>query len=541
MTHPDQNAPRLTLVLGDQLSPTVSSLVDAVPGRDTIVMAEVAAEAAYVKHHVKKIALVFAAMRHFAHELQAAGHRVRYVRLDDPLNSGTLAGEVARALPGHARVVVTEPGEARLSREMSGWEADLGVPVEIRADSRFLCSIADFRRWADGRRELRLEWFYRDMRRKTGLLMDGDAPEGGQWNYDHDNRKPPKAGTRVPRPPVFAPNPATREVLDLVARRFAGHFGRLEPFGFAVTRADAERARDWFLAHALPRFGDWQDAMVQGEPFLWHSLLSPYLNLGLLDPLDLCRRVEAEYRAGRAPLNAAEGFIRQVIGWREYVRGVYWLMTEKGDYTRLNALDARQPLPAFYWTGDTTMACLSEVVGQTRDHAYAHHIQRLMITGNFALIAGVDPHAVHEWYLSVYADAYEWVEAPNTIGMSLFADGGVLASKPYAASANYIRKMSNYCDGCRYDPGERTGARACPFNFLYWDFIARHESRFAANPRMAFPVKAWRRFSAGEQAAIRAEAKAFLDTLAPADASWTISSPPPGARLRTSRAPPEAG
>jgi deoxyribodipyrimidine photolyase-related protein len=216
-----------------------------------------------------------------------------------------------------------------------------------------------------------------------------------------------------------------------------------------------------------------------------------------------------------------------VIGWREYVRGVYWLMSEKGDFTRLNTLEANVPLPAFYWTGETEMACIAEVVGQTRDHAYAHHIQRLMITGNFALIAGIDPHAVHAWYLSVYADAYEWVEAPNTIGMSLFADGGVLASKPYAASANYIRRMSNYCDGCRYDPGKRTGERACPFNFLYWDFIARHETRFGGNPRMAFPVKTWRRFSADEQAAIRKEAASFLERLVPADGSWTASSPPP--------------
>jgi deoxyribodipyrimidine photolyase-related protein len=292
-----------------------------------------------------------------------------------------------------------------------------------------------------------------------------------------------------------------------------------------VTRPDAERARDWFLTHALARFGDYQDAMLKGEKFLFHSLLSPYINLGLLDPLDVCRRVEARYRAGLVPLNAAEGFIRQIIGWREYVRGIYWLMAEEGDYTRRNALNANRPLPAFYWTGETGLDCIAAVVSQTREEAYAHHIQRLMITGNFALIAGLDPHAVHEWYLSVYADAYEWVEAPNTIGMSLHADGGVLASKPYAASANYIRKMSNYCEGCRYDPGKRTGERACPFNFLYWDFIDRHAERFAKNPRMAFPVKTLERLGEVERAAIRRETKTFLEGLAPAEKGWTTPSP----------------
>jgi deoxyribodipyrimidine photolyase-related protein len=404
---------------------------------------------------------------------------------------------------------------------MAGWPARLGVPVEIREDGRFVCSIAAFKRWAKGRRELRMEWFYRDMRRRTGLLMEGDAPEGGQWNFDQDNRKPARAGLTFHKPIQVAPDAVTQDVLRLVNRCFVDHFGDLEPFWFAVTRADAERARDWFLDHALPRFGDYQDAMLKGERFLFHSILSPYINLGLLDPLDICRRVEARYRAGLAPLNAAEGFIRQIIGWREYVRGIYWLMADEGDYARWNTLTATRPLPAFYWTGDTAMACLREAVTQTREEAYAHHIQRLMITGNFALIAGLDPHAVHEWYLSVYADAYEWVEAPNTIGMSLHADGGVLASKPYAASANYIRKMSNYCDGCRYDAAMRTGPNACPFNFLYWDFIDRHAERFAKNPRMAFPVKTLSRFSAAEREAIRREAKTFLDGLEPADPGWT--------------------
>ncbi|MDX2238410.1 MAG: cryptochrome/photolyase family protein, partial [Hyphomonadaceae bacterium] len=289
------------------------------------------------------------------------------------------------------------------------------------------------------------------------------------------------------------------------------HFGDLRPFWFGVTRADAEAARDHFMRAALPRFGDFQDAMLLGEKFLYHSVLSMYLNVGLLDPLDLCRRAETAYRTGAAPLNAVEGFVRQIIGWREYVRGIYF--REGETYTRSNALEAHRPLPEFYWSGETDMACVRACVTQTREEAYAHHIQRLMVTGNFALLAGVDPHAVHEWYLAVYADAFEWVEAPNTIGMALYADGGALASKPYAASGAYIDRMSDYCRGCAYDAKAKTGPGACPFNALYWDFIARHRTRFAGNPRMANIVRTWDKLGAARQDELRAAAAAFLADL----------------------------
>jgi deoxyribodipyrimidine photolyase-related protein len=504
----------LRLLLGDQLTPAISSLRDCEPGTDTVLLAEVMAEATYVRHHKKKIAFLFSAMRHFADELRQAGHRVVYVKLEESGNTGSLFGEVARHLgPLQAeRVVITEPGEWRLREDMAEWQSRLGLPVEIREDDRFLCRHADFRAWAEGRKELRMEFFYREMRRRYGLLLDATGnPEGGRWNFDSDNRHPLNADTTIPPRPAISCDDTTREVLELVGRVFAEHFGDLEPFDFAVTRHDAEMLAGWFLRHALPRFGDYQDAMRQGEPYLFHSLLSPYINCGLLDPLQLCRDAEAEWRAGRAPLNAVEGFIRQILGWREYIRGVYWL--EMPRYAETNALAAHRPLPWFYWSGETAMNCIAQVVDETRRNAYAHHIQRLMVTGNFALLAGIAPAEVEAWYLAVYADAYDWVELPNTHGMALFADGGRLASKPYAASGKYIHRMSDYCDHCRYDVKQTVGSTACPFNALYWDFLARNEQRLGRNPRLAMPYRNLARMSADQRRAIAEKAAQTLATL----------------------------
>jgi deoxyribodipyrimidine photolyase-related protein len=505
----------LILVFGDQLSPSLASLKHARKDRDVVLMAELTDETRYVRHHKKKIALIFAAMRHFAEELRGSGWSVDYVSLEAAENTGSFRGEVERALKRHRaeRVVVTEPGEWRLAEEFASLDRHLGMPVQVLDDDRFLCSKAEFRMWAKGRRQLRMEFFYRDMRRKTGLLMNGDSPEGGRWNLDAENRKAAGDDLFMTAPPQFEPDQTTSAVIELVKRRFDRHFGDLEPFWFAVTRGQAKAAAEHFFDLALPRFGDFQDAMLMSSKFLYHSVLSPYLNIGLLDPLELCRCAEARYREGRAPLNAVEGFIRQIIGWREYVRGVYWL--KMPEYASLNALAATRRLPGFYWTGDTEMNCVKRVVTQTREEAYAHHIQRLMVTGNFALIAGIDPREVHEWYLSVYADAFEWVELPNTLGMALHADGGLLGSKPYAASGNYINRMSDYCGACRHDVKRRTGLDACPFNALYWDFIARHAGRWSRNPRMAQAVNTWSRFAAEERKRIRAQAKSFLETLAP--------------------------
>ncbi|WP_425405004.1 cryptochrome/photolyase family protein [Hwanghaeella sp.] len=504
----------LILILGDQVSAGISSLRAAPPADAVVLMAEVGAEATYVKHHKKKIALIFSAMRHFAEDLRAQGWTVDYVALDDPDNTGSLRSEVRRALDRHAcdRIAVTEPGEWRLRTDMTTWSDSMAVPVDIREDDRFIAGHAEFDAWAEGRKQLRMEYFYREMRRKTGLLMTADGePEGGRWNFDAENRKPAKADLFMPRPSGFEPDTITQSVLALVQDRFPDHFGDLVPFWFPVTAAQAEEALDSFIDKALPYFGDYQDAMLTEEKFLYHSVLSPAINIGLLDPLDVCRRAEAAYKDGKAPLNAVEGFIRQIIGWREFIRGIYWWAG--ADYVEGNALGARRDLPWFYWSGDTEMNCIRETVKQTREEAYAHHIQRLMVTGTFALLAGVDPRQIHEWYLSVYADAFEWVELPNTLGMSQFADGGLVASKPYAASGAYIDKMSDYCGHCRFDVKRKNGEGACPFNFLYWDFIARNEEKLKGNPRLGPVYRTWHRMKQETRDAHRSSAARFLDSL----------------------------
>jgi deoxyribodipyrimidine photolyase-related protein len=500
----------LRLVLGDQLTAGIPLLTDADRSRDIVLMAEVTDETAYVPHHKKKIIFVLSAMRAFAAELRAAGWRVDYVKLDDPGNTGSLAGELRRAVARHKsqQVVTMEASEHRVLAMQRTWQADLGRPTAILSDPRLLCSKEEFAAWANARKSIRMEYFYRGMRRKTDLLMDGEEPAGGQWNFDADNRKGPPGALMMPTPFRVEPGLETLAVIAMVKKRFAKNFGDAEPFWFPVTRQDAEAAAKKFMREGLPQFGDYQDAMVSGQKFLFHSILSPLINVGLLDPLTLCRMAEAEWRAGRAPLNAVEGFIRQIIGWREYVRGIYWW--QGPSYLRSNALNATRALPSMYWTGQSQMACIAAAIGQTKSDAYTHHIQRLMVTGNFALLAGIDPHELHEWYLAVYADAFEWVEAPNTIGMSQFADGGLLASKPYAASGAYIDRMSDYCSGCRYKVAEKSGPQSCPLNPLYWDFLIRHRARFQGNPRMAQMYRVYDKIKPEVRAAMSERARDFL-------------------------------
>lgn len=508
-------------VLGDQLSHGLASLRD-VPRADAVVLLmEVAEETTYVRHHKRKIALILAAMRHFTAELRAAGWTVDHVRLDDPADSGSFTGEVARAIDRHrpAAIRIVEPGEWRVKQAIDGWAARFDLPVEILPDDRFICGILEFQTWAQARRDLVMEFFYREMRRKTGLLMTLDGqPEGGRWNFDKDNRVPPRRGINYPAPMRFTPDAETTQVLDLVEARFAGHFGRLDHFALPVNAAQARRALAHFVRTALPDFGTYQDAMVTGQDWLFHSWLSPAINLGLLTPLEVAQAAADAYHAGTVPLNAAEGFIRQIIGWREYVRGYYWL--EMPDVAQANALQATRPLPEFYWTGETEMLCMAEAIRNTRDHAYAHHIQRLMVLGNFAMLAGIRPQDVADWFLVVYADAYEWVELPNVIGMSQHADGGRLATKPYAGGGAYINRMSDHCLRCRYDVKQKTGPDACPFNALYWDFLARHERRFRRNRRMANMYAHWDRMGADARKAYRDSAAAFLDTLERASPGW---------------------
>lgn len=508
-------------ILGDQLSHQLASLRDVGVANAVVLMMEVAEETTYVRHHQRKIALILSAMRHFSAELRAAGWTVDYVRLDDPANAGSFTDEVRRAVERHAatRIRIVEPGEWRVKGAIDSWTRHFRIPVDVLPDDRFVCSILEFQTWAQARNGLVMEFFYRDMRRKTGLLMGADGkPEGGQWNLDKDNRAPPKAGINYPEPVHFAPDETTDEVMALVAARFGGHFGRLANFGLPVTAVQAARALDHFIRTALPDFGTYQDAMVTGQDWLFHSWLSPALNLGLLTPMQVATAAAEAYRDGTVPLNAAEGFIRQIIGWREYVRGYYWL--EMPEVAQANSLEATLPLPDFYWTGETDMLCMAEAIRNTRDNGYAHHIQRLMVLGNFAMLAGVRPQDVADWFLVVYVDAYEWVELPNVIGMSQHADGGRLATKPYAGGGAYINRMSDHCGGCRYDVKQKTGPDACPFNALYWDFIARHERRFRRNRRMTHIYANWDRMSPVVRDAYRVSAAAFIDTLIPAAPGW---------------------
>jgi deoxyribodipyrimidine photolyase-related protein len=500
---------KLRLILGDQLSMSVSSLADASP-QDLILMCEVRQEATYVKHHKKKIVFLFSAMRHFAQSLTQQGLNLCYVEYDNPDNTGSLQGEVARlaALHDISEVIVTAAGEYRLLADMQQWAKALNLPVTIRPDDRFMCDTDAFTAWAEGRTQLRMEYFYREMRRKHGVLMAGDGPVGGQWNYDSENRKSPPKDLRVPSPYQAEVDEITQDVITLVSKHFPDHFGDIHPFHFAVTRDAALQALDLFVAQRLRLFGDYQDAMVQGEPWMFHSHIGLYLNCGLLTPRECIARAEAAYHDGSAPLNAVEGFIRQILGWREYVRGIYWL--KMPDYKAMNALDAKRPLPDFYWTAKTQMNCMRQCITETKQNAYAHHIQRLMVLGNFALIAGLDPEQVNEWYLLVYADAYEWVELPNVSGMILFADGGVMGSKPYAASGAYINKMSDYCGSCRYKPSVKNGPNACPFNYLYWNFIDQNAGKLRRNPRMGLVYKNLDSMPEEKRDAIRADSDRFF-------------------------------
>lgn len=510
----------MALILGDQMDRESSLFEQLDHGEDVILMAEVAGETEQVWNHKCRIALFLAAMRHFRDELRKKGYQVRYWELEEKGNPGSLGEALALAVREYRpeRVLVVEPGEYRVREELQKVADREGVELEICEDRHFFTTPKDFAAHAAGRKQLRLEYFYRELRKRFGVLMEGGEPCGGEWNYDAENRESlPKTGPgRIPEPVRFLPDATTRGVLELVERKYAGHPGTLENFDWPVTPEEGYAALEDFLANRLGRFGVYQDAMWTGEPYLYHSRISSALNLKLIDPRRVCARAEEEYRAGRAPLAAVEGFIRQILGWREYVRGVYWhLMPEYGER---NALAAMAPLPDFYWTGKTEMECLRQAIGQTLEYGYAHHIQRLMVTGLFALLLGVEPKQVHEWYLAVYVDAVEWVELPNTIGMSQFADGGVMASKPYVATGKYIQRMSNYCGQCRYDPAEAVGDKACPFTTLYWDFLLRHEEQLRGVGRMDMQLRNLTRLSEERKKSIRRQAQTLKNGLVPVEA-----------------------
>lgn len=501
----------LVIVLGDQLNHDASAFDGFDTACDRVWMAEVREESTHVWSSRMRIAMFLAAMRHFAESLREHGHALSYHRLDDEHASPTLGAALSAAIREHSpeRLVMTVPGDWRVLKALRAVAVEAGVPLEIRPDRHFYASVKDFRTHTADRKTLRLEFFYREMRRRHRVLMNGDQPLGGQWNFDAQNRKPLNAAVlaKVPQPMRFEPDALTQEVLALVSARFPEHPGSLQGFAWPVTRAQALQSLQCFIEQRLPSFGEFQDAMWPGEVWLFHSHLSTALNLKLLDPREAVSAAEQAYREGLAPLAAVEGFIRQILGWREYVRGIYW--TQMPEYAAHNALDARLPLPSFYWDGNVDMACLGDALKQTLAHGYSHHIQRLMVIGLYALLLGVDPKALHEWYLSVYVDAVEWVEMPNTIGMSQYADGGLMASKPYIASGRYIDRMSPYCKGCRYKPELSTGEKACPMTVLYWDFLMRHETLLSRNPRMTMQLKNLARIGEGARHEIRQHAESI--------------------------------
>jgi len=513
MHHETRN---LVLVLGDQLDEQSSALTDFDPQSDRIWMAEVDAESTHVPSSKQRTTLFLSAMRHFAERLRDKGWPVVYRLLDDEQNVGSLAEELALAIRQYrpSQLVMTAPGDWRVWQQLRATAAQHGVPFDIRDDDHFYCTVREFKAHTEGKKQIRLEYFYRELRRKHQILMDGKLPIGGQWNFDADNRGSfGKAGPgALPAPTRFEPNATTLAVMALVNQRFAQHPGSLEHFGWPVTRDQALQVLADFVQYRLPHFGQYQDAMWEGEVWLYHSHVSSSLNLKLLRPREVIAAAETAYHQGLAPLPAVEGFVRQVLGWREYVRGIYW--TEMPGYLEQNAMQAQADLPGFFWTADTDMACLRDAIGQTLKQGYAHHIQRLMVTGLYALLFGVHPKQVHEWYLSVYVDAVEWVELPNTLGMSQFADGGLMASKPYVASGKYIDRMSNHCKGCRYNPAVATGATACPFTTLYWDYLSQHADTLAKNPRMLMQLKNLNRLSASQRADIAQQAQVHRASMA---------------------------
>ncbi|MGL6072087.1 cryptochrome/photolyase family protein [Craterilacuibacter sp.] len=505
----------LVIVLGDQLNLDAAAFDGFDPALDAVWMAEVTQESTRYGSSKQRSALFLSAMRHFALELQAAGRALHYTKLDAPRNAGSLDTQLAADLEHlqPVQLVMTQPGEWRVLQAIRAVALAMNLPLTVREDRHFLVSEGNFADHMRGRKALRMEAFYREQRKRFRVLLEEDSKEarplGGRWNFDTDNRNPlPSAGLDLhPARYSTPPDRITREVITLIEQQLAHLPGSLEHFAWPVTRVQALQALQSFVNARLPLFGQYQDAMWPDEPWLYHAHLSAALNLKLLDPREVIAAAEQAYHAGQAPLASVEGFIRQILGWREYVRGVYWMQMPA--YADLNALDAGQDLPAWYWNGATDFACLRDVIRQTLTHGYANHIQRLMVVGLYALLLGVQPRQIHAWFLAVYVDAVEWVELPNVLGMSQYADGGLMASKPYAATGKYIQRMSPYCKTCRYRPEQKTGEAACPFTTLYWDFLLRHEQRFAAHPRMALQIKNLGRLSDEEKQAVSQRAAAL--------------------------------
>ena len=503
---------RLVLVLGDQLDINSSLLIGFDPSTSEVLMVESQHESDYVWSHKAKIAFFLSAMRHFAEELRRRDIPLTYIKESNLSIEQAIRLQIQEKCITH--LVCVEPGEWRLKKALEALASDLNVKLIVHEDTHFYCTINEFQQWAADKKELRLEYFYRYMRKKHHILIDqASQPEGGAWNYDDQNRRAySKNGPGLINDPLkFEPDDITREVFDFVEQQYPSHPGSLEQFSWPVTRGQALMALDHFVNHRLESFGTYQDAMWKETPFGWHSLLSAALNLKLLNPREVIEQVLDVYQHDSVTLATVEGFIRQILGWREFVRGVYYL--DMPNMKKANHYDHQQPLPKWYWTGQTQMNCMKDAVGQTLKYGYAHHIQRLMITGNFALLAEVLPEEVSDWYLGIYVDAIEWVELPNVIGMALFANGGRFTSKPYVASGAYVKRMSNYCDRCQYKPELRYGDQACPMTTLYWNFLIKHQETFNQNPRTRLMTANLSKIALEDQKLIQVHAKSILDRI----------------------------
>ncbi|MEQ1517150.1 MAG: cryptochrome/photolyase family protein [Usitatibacteraceae bacterium] len=504
----------LVFVLGDQLDESSAALADFDTVQDRVLMAKVREESTHVWSTKSRTAFFFSAMRHFAEALRAKKFVVDYQCIGTHEFS-TLADALADAIERHRpqKVLLVEPGDWRVEQALTTFALKTSANLVIREDKHFMCSRKDFAEWARGYKQMRLEYFYRMMRKRYNVMMEGDQPLQGRWNFDAENRGAfPKGGpANVPARVKVLPDAITCGAIADVEKHFPDHPGTLAEFAWPVTRAEALHSLKLFAKERLPRFGEFQDAMWTGEPFLYHAHISAALNMKLLNPREVINAALTALNEGRAPIEAVEGFVRQVIGWREFMRGLYWL--DMPGMREANHFGHERKLPEWYWTADTQMNCMRQTIRQTLDHGYAHHIQRLMITGIFGLLAETQPQQLEDWYLAVYIDAVEWVELPNVAGMALFANNGRFTSKPYIASGQYIKRMSNYCQGCQYKPELKTGNNACPVTTLYWNFLDKHEKMLTGNPRTALMVKNIARLSDEERAAIRAQAAGTLKNL----------------------------
>lgn len=482
----------LRLVLGDQLNSQHSWFATPSPSV-TYLMLEMRQETDYVAHHIQKVVAFFLSMRHFAQTLHEQGHKVYYLTLDDPKNLQDLSAQVHQLVKSgeFTRFEYLLPDEYRLDQQLKACCETLCIPCEAVDTEHFLTSRGYLQQLFEGKKTYLMETFYREMRKKYAVLMDGKDPIGGQWNFDEDNRKSLKDRSLLKKPRVHPKQVA--HITQLLAASGVNCIGNIdtEQFNWPTSREESLEVLHYFCEELLVHFGAYQDALTTWDPYLFHSRLSFSLNSKMLSPLEVIQTVERYWHAHQEEigLSQVEGFIRQILGWREYMRGIYW--AKMPEFAQLNYFGHERKLPIWFWTGKTKMNCLHQSITQSLDLAYAHHIQRLMVTGNFTLLAGIHPDQVDQWYLGIYIDAIEWVEITNTRGMSQFADGGIVGTKPYVSSANYIKKQGNYCGTCAYQAEKKTGEGACPFNSLYWHFHARNRELLEKNPRIGMVYRTW--------------------------------------------------